>query len=82
MRSVQQIQQLQPFRVKVVAVDKTVCVLFAGPLTSHFIDASTVETHAIVVVRITDMNIRNLYDVVGSMKQLNDAHNMKPPLSL
>ena len=82
MRSVQQIQHLQSFRVKVVAVDKTVCVLFAGPLTSHFIDAGTVETHAIVVVRITNMNIRNLDDMVGSMKQLNDAHNMKPPLSL
>ena len=82
MRSVQQIQHLQSFRVKVVAVDKTVCVLFAGPLTSHFIDAGTVEAHAIVVVRITNMNVRNLDDMVGSMKQLNAAHNMKPPLSL
>ena len=49
---------------------------------SGFSGAGTVEAHAIVVVRITDMNIRNLDDVVGSMKQLNDAHNMKPPLSL
>ena len=74
MRSVQQIQHLQPVRVKGIAVDKTVCVLFAGPLTSHFVHLCAVETHAIVVVRITDMNIRNLDDVVGSMKQIDDAH--------
>ena len=67
-----------PFKVK---LDEDMDQLVQS-IKERGIDAGTVETHAIVVVRITNMNIRNLDDMVGSMKQLNDAHNMKPPLSL
>ena len=74
MIAVQQVQYLQPVRVKGIAVDKSVCTLFAGPLTSHLVHLCAVEAHAIVLVGIANMNIRNLNDVVSSVKQLDDAH--------
>ena len=61
-------------RNAIIAVDKSVCTLFAGPLTSHLVHSCAVETHAIVVVWIPNMNIRNLNDVVSSVKQIDDAH--------
>ena len=64
LRSLNKACLLYTSRVKVVAVDKTVCVLFAGPLTSHFIDAGTVEavsyTHLDIsyyfLIKIFDFN--------------------------
>ena len=68
MIAVQQVKDFQPLGVKIVDVDKAVRVLLTSPLTSHLIDSGAIEAHAVVVVGITDIDIRNLNDVISSMK--------------
>jgi len=68
MIAVQQVQYFQPVFVKVVDIYKAIRVLFAGPFSGHLLDTGTVKASSVVIVWITDIDIRNLDDVIRSVK--------------
>ena len=64
----QKVQHFQSVIVKVVDIYKAICVLFAGPFLGHFIDTGAVKASSVVIVWTTDIDIRNLDDVIRSVK--------------
>lgn len=54
--------------VKVVDIYKAIRVLFAGLFLGHFIDTGAVKASSVVIVWIADIDIRNLDDVIRSVK--------------
>ena len=68
MIAAQQVQYFQSVFVKVVDIYKAIRILFAGPFSGHLLDTGTVKASSVVIVWITDIDIRNLDDVIRSVK--------------
>ena len=75
MLTVQKIQHVQSLVVKVINIDKAVCVFLTRPFASHFVNFGAVEALPVIVVRVSDIDIRRLNNMIRPVQKLNRTHN-------